>query len=133
MAKKTKRNSSNKRRVALANANRRLPFETMSPRSMSSIALSSDRRFFHPQGLLSPAYALSRSSRILEVPRAKPRPNRFRKLSVSPHIAAFHAPERVLVCVRRSIRKEVIHALGHSGRSGQRPPRRSEFSSISCK
>lgn len=51
----------------------------------------------------------------------------------SPFIAnRFAQPERVLVCARRQIRKEVIHARGVAGGKVRRP-RRNELSKISCK
>ncbi|MBX2833765.1 MAG: hypothetical protein KTR28_02215 [Micavibrio sp.] len=45
----------------------------------------------------------------------------------------FVAPQHVITCVRRKIRNEVMHALNHSGKSGQKQPRRNQFSNISCK
>lgn len=51
----------------------------------------------------------------------------------SPFIAhRFVKAERVLVCLRRKIRREVMHALGIAG-GDVRPPRRNELSKISCK
>ncbi|MEM2002486.1 MAG: hypothetical protein QXT77_07575 [Candidatus Methanomethylicaceae archaeon] len=51
----------------------------------------------------------------------------------SPFIAhRFPDPERVLVCARRQIRKEVMHARGVAGGKVRRP-RRNELSKISCK
>ncbi len=45
---------------------------------------------------------------------------------------AFKDSSRVLICVRRKIRKQIIHALGHAGKIGQKSPRRNENSQISC-
>lgn len=44
----------------------------------------------------------------------------------------FHAPDNVLICVRRKRRKEVLHALGKSGKRGQRKPRWSSHSDVHC-
>jgi len=45
----------------------------------------------------------------------------------------FEHPRSTLVCVRRQQRREVLHAKRVAGRSGLRPPRRSIFSSVSCR
>lgn len=39
---------------------------------------------------------------------------------------------QALVCAKRSARKEVLHALGKTGKSGQKKPRFNENSSIRC-
>lgn len=44
----------------------------------------------------------------------------------------FADPMKVSVCVRRETRKRVMHALGKAG-GRVRPPRRNEFSEISCR
>lgn len=45
----------------------------------------------------------------------------------------FDLPKQVTVCVRRQIRKEVIHAIGKSGRGAKRRrPRYNSWSQISC-
>lgn len=53
---------------------------------------------------------------------------------VARHIE-FVSPRRVVVCVRRKIRKEVMHALGFAGRRGRGgagPRRYTEHSNIHC-
>lgn len=45
----------------------------------------------------------------------------------------FQRPESVVVCARRSIRKQVMHALGHAGKGGQKKPVFNELSKISCR
>lgn len=44
----------------------------------------------------------------------------------------FFNPENVLVCVRRSIRRQVMHAKGIAGSRGLSSPRYNELSRISC-
>lgn len=46
----------------------------------------------------------------------------------------FREPKKVLVCVRRRARREVLHALGYAGRrgSGGRPRRRNSETYIKC-
>lgn len=145
MAKRN-RNNSKKGRVISVNSNRRLPL-SRSPLAVSDfkpmtrqLDLFEDRRTFHPEGKSAPARSTNRSRHRLQSPPVKEAAfshqdslNYPSAHSVQPHaIAAFTAPKKVLVCVRRKIRKEVMHALGKSGRSGQRRPRRSEYSSIQC-
>lgn len=50
-------------------------------------------------------------------------------------VIAFQAPIRTIVCVRRRIRREVMHALRHAGRRGRSgsKPRRTAYSGISCR
>lgn len=45
---------------------------------------------------------------------------------------SFDNPLTVTVCVRRRVRKEVLHALNHSGKSGQKKPRKNFNSNIRC-
>lgn len=143
MSKKSKsKNQSSRRRViSNPNANRRLPPTLSLPRSIyqsPSKALSQieDRRTYHPEGDFRPAASFSKPRHRLEVPRAK-HPHRqnfqlaFRSVLNNGRIA-FKAPEKVLVCVRRQRRKEVLHALKKSGKTGQRKPRQSYLSSVTC-
>lgn len=48
-------------------------------------------------------------------------------------VVRFEAPKKVLVCIRRKQRREVLHAKGIAGRRGLRMPRRSPYSSVSCR
>lgn len=62
----------------------------------------------------------------VEKPRKKS-PQKFTKMQL-----AFTAPAETLVCVRRSRRKEVLHALKKTGKGGQRKPRRSRWRHVKC-
>lgn len=92
-----------------------------------------DRRAFHPLGKTTPARSFQTRSRLvvtnplpLFVPYQVKAAGRWAKI-------AFQGPKKVLVCVRRSIRKEVLHALHLTGRgSGGGKKRWSEHSSIHC-
>jgi len=116
-----------------------------------------DRRFYHPDGMRAPLAVTSRlSSRLVQrsyVPSRllyRSSPSRVfsrssnavsarnvrsrRNLSLySPSAVAFKAPSRVLLCVRRQQRKEVMHAYSFAGKSGQRSPRRNQWSHIRCR
>lgn len=145
------------RRVTSANANRRLPgslspltlpgqmeFDFPKPtKSFWDLRPYEDRREWHPEGSWAPARSFSSTRHRLTVvdqPRARSTPlnrNPWRSLrnyfSQTKARVAFSNPSRVLVCVRRSIRREVLHALRKSGRRGQKPPRRTWYSSVSCR
>lgn len=83
-----------------------------------------DRRTWHPVAP-RPARSFSGPTRLQITPT-----NRHSAYP-SPSIQ-FQAPERVLVCVRRHRRREVLFARNKAGRSGQRPPRRTWWSAVHC-
>jgi len=86
-----------------------------------------DRRTWFPS-LFRPAASLGRRADTkLIVSPIRP----TRSVSRLPDKVAFDVPSRVLICVRRKVRKEVIHAIGKGG-SGNRKPRRNDFSDVSC-
>lgn len=100
-----------------------------------------DRRQFHPDGALRP------SKRLTGVPARvvvkKPVPlkrgtgfsfgDEFTRYAVVPWQLSFEDSRRVVVCARRKVRKEVLHARGVAGARGLRRPRFNENSKISCK
>lgn len=45
---------------------------------------------------------------------------------------SFKRPSRLLLCLRRSIRRNVLHAFGVAGKVGLRIPRYNEYSRIRC-
>lgn len=88
-----------------------------------------DRREWHPEGVNRPALGAPRAATR---PVAKQRPA-FSVPSQTKGIIAFAEPNRVAVCVRRKVRKQVMHALNKAGGKGHRRPRRNAQSSISCR
>lgn len=145
-------------RVTSANANiRRFSARRLLPLSLSPLfthnlldsspskeylGLYEDRRQWHPVGSSAPARSFDRSRHRLTVVdrpiRHKVRSfrgfNAPRALSSQTKAAlAFSGPSRVLVCVRRQIRREVMHARGLAGQIGFRRPRRTWLSEISCR
>jgi len=125
-------------RVSTTNASRRLP-RLNSSRSFLLPALPmtsvEDRRTFHPDGLNRPFASFSRPRHRLEVTRALRQniPATSSLLWSVPKSVSFVAPKRVLTCVRRSIRKQVIFATGYSGRNGAKKYSRNSASQISCR
>lgn len=97
---------------------------------LSPLQAYEDRRFFHPDRAMRPVVSFVRSaSRVVAKQRVK-----FVQPSQTKAILAFDEPRRVIVCLRRRIRREVLHASGFAG-SGRpmRKPRRNALSSISCR
>lgn len=97
-----------------------------------------DLRRYNPTEKIGYTARTVRGTRArLSVPAAYPNRNvqvsGRRSRFFLPSIVAFSQPKRVLVCIRRSRRREVLHAKGVAGRRGLRPPRRNYFSSISCR
>lgn len=45
---------------------------------------------------------------------------------------SFNAPKRLELCIRRAMRKQVMHAKKHAGKKGQKRPNRNFWSKISC-
>lgn len=86
-----------------------------------------DRRTYHPSRH-RPAPSFSRPRHRLKVPSLLQNP-----LAGTKALVTFSAPQNVLICVRRKIRKEVMHAFKKAGKTGQRRPRRNAYSSISCR
>lgn len=128
-----RRKASRRQRVARSNANLGLLPRPTPPRSAIE-----DRRQFHPVHPAPPrsfpnrteyriAAATSASQRQPGT-GARGRPSLF----LSPHVA-FRAPGRVLICIRRKVRREVLHAKGVAGGRVSRRRRRNENSNISCK
>lgn len=82
------------------------------------------RRFPQPLSRVSqPITRVFTSGRSLAMPKM------FKAI---PTGMAFSQPSRVVLCLRRSIRKSVLHALKKTGRGGQRKPRYNLNSTIRC-
>lgn len=79
----------------------------------------------------------ARAYRIITTHAVTPRSVPYKNLY--PRVRPLHRVARVLpreavVCVRRSVRREVMFATGRGGRRGsQRPHRRNETSAIHCR
>lgn len=106
---------------------RRFPLlSVVLPRLPHRLSVYGDRREFHPLRLFrSPSVVGSRSARRLVVD--KDRPFKFGD------VLKFAVPRRVLICIRRKERREVLHAKRFTGRgSGGGAKRRNMWSMIKC-
>jgi len=85
-----------------------------------------DRRTFHPQGNKRPARSLNRSQHKLVLADKKTNPRLSNRVQ-------FDAPKRVLICIRRKMRKEVLFAKAKTGKGARaRRHRQSYFSEVKC-
>lgn len=102
-----------------------------------------DRRTWHPEGVSRPARSFNRSRHLLTVYKSPHKeitiqggyqsPFAIKKLfDTVPVGVQFQTPYKVLICVRRQQRKEVMFAKNKAGRGGQKSPIYSEYSSVRC-
>ena len=136
-------NSKRGRGNNFSTANRRLPLSTPSlvkstrfvqPSLFPDLTETEDRRRWHPLGATAPAAGRSRPRHRLKIPSPVPFTiGQATRHKVSNAITAFSVPSDVAICVRRKRRKEVMFATKKAGKVGQRRPRRSEYSSVSCR
>lgn len=103
-----------------------------------------DRRTWHPERENRPARSyyehfhrlVYQARKIRSHVRTAMDPSRLLRRAAwnqVPHQVAFRNPQSVLVCVRRKMRREVLHALRKTGSgSGRKKPKRNWTSGISC-
>lgn len=139
-----KRGRNERRRVTSDNANRRLPvLNTIGKNSTLRRVPSDNWRSFPTSASVWSQVQDYRSlaSKMSSFPRTvQGTPARVVKKAIYQTTRdmpvfreVFHAPRETLVCLRRQMRKEVLHALGMSGKGGQRSPKFNWRSKISCK
>lgn len=141
-----------RRRDADVISNRRLPVSisksrfgrALAPGIGEGLRVFEDRRTWHPEGSWRTAISFSGNRHRLQdvARRSRERMGKMSKAGkmlavvpgqMEPGVIAFQNPARVVVCARRQRRKEVLHALGKTGITGQRKPRFNWLSDISCK
>lgn len=83
-----------------------------------------DRRQWRPD---SP-----RGFRAASSTRERVAPTKTSVRLTSPVVTSFKAPRHVAICVRRKIRKAVLHALDKVGKGSSRPRRRNYWSNVKC-
>lgn len=91
------------------------------PRPTKKPLHQNDGRTFHPSGKARPTPSLTKAARRLL-------PSTLGRL-------AYADPSKVLVCARREVRRQVLHATGIAGANrlrNFRKPRRTGTSGISC-
>lgn len=88
-----------------------------------------DRRSFHPQGTARPPLKVSGKRTRIDV-RRKP----GARASMRPGLSSlsFQDPERVLVCVRRRTRRQVLFAKRKTWKGARGRRARNAWSRVSC-
>lgn len=132
MARSRSRSGGQRDAFAIANPVVADPLRRTVFTALSLLQELEDRRQWHPEAI-APARAFVRSaSRLI----ARPQPSRVRGRRIklfSPSMVAFADPARVAVCVRRRVRREVLHARRVAGSSTMRKKRRfNPYSRIHC-
>lgn len=123
MARRTRRQSVQQmRRVRRVTPRVTRPRRSLPRSQRRGLALVEDRRQYHPDRRHRDARTLDGSAQLAV--------NSRRSLW---HGLRFINPRRVLICVRRAVRKEVMFAVGQGGKRGKRKsPRRSAYSDVRC-
>lgn len=98
------------------------------------LSLYEDRRRFHPERAYRPALSFSRKSS--SVVKLKPTPVAKRRNKpvyfMPPDVLAFTNPLKVLLCVRRKERREVLLAKGLHRKGAGGAKHRNWWSDIKC-
>lgn len=104
-------------------------------------ALIDDRRRWDPGD--TPRDAFGRQARVVMSPKASPK-NRQRSGVKFKHlegnfprallreVQSFQDPRRVMICVRRKSRREVLFAIRKTGKGARSRKRRNEWSNVKC-
>jgi len=113
-------------------ANGTLPRYSIRPLSVATLASVSpldqtlreleDRRYYQPDRSVRAPASLKRGHAKIATHITEKNLRRV----------AFANPRYVAMCVRRKIRREVLHALKVAGGKGMRKPRRNYWSDVSC-
>jgi len=133
-SRKTTINSYESLRVAAANTSHAARLITYQPLLTSpQLTLLEDRRRFYPDDFRPPAAIYKSATQPVARLSYSKRPGV--KYSFRPKqtkaVIAFKAPEAVAVCVRRKVRKEIMHAMGKAG-GKVRKPKHNSLSKYRC-
>lgn len=73
------------------------------------------------------------SPRVVRGPGGKPLQSKKHPVSfLSNARALFAEPRKAIICAKRKIRREVLHALHRTGKGSRSPKRRNEWSNVQC-
>ena len=113
--------------------------------SRKPLNLYEDRRFYHPEGIFAwPQSLVSKVPRVDEtdferwkrISKPKRRLNwaeESRKSLVRARIRiGWDNPWKMIICLKRKVRREVMHAMGLAGASRFKKPRWTQFSYVRC-
>lgn len=98
------------------------PLTITTPLTASSLMELEDRRRFRPdRSIRAPASLQRKDTRLV-----------ISQTAAGMQRVAFADPGKVAMCVRRKIRKEVLHATRVAGKSGIKARRRNFWSDVKC-
>lgn len=89
-----------------------------------------DRREYHPDPYRPPATYTSEPAYVSPSPISKTKKGRLRSNAFIAHTLSFNHPKKVLLCVKRKTRREVLLALGRG--NGRAKKHRNHYSKIRC-
>lgn len=105
-------------------ANRRLLAPYSIPSATSLLSLIEDLRTYHPLGSSRRPRSVARASDGTHTLSDKRKPG---------DVLRFQVPERVVVCMRRAERREVLFASRKAGKGSKSRKTYNQYSTISCK
>lgn len=133
MAKSKNRNRSTGRDISTIASDPFTALPLLSPMQPFTLSEFEDRRLFTPEQEFTVPSSFSGITRVVV---SEPRPagrSAGRPTLYQPNRFMFDAPDRVVMCVRRERRREVLFAKRKHGRNGGRRYRRNMFSDVSCR
>lgn len=122
--------------------------KSLLPVSRRPINLYEDRRQYHPEGVYRPARSLVEARpRVVDIggdvdgeifhPRTGEliyTRKAYNPARVMMSVGNFHFkdPWKVFICLKRKMRKEVMHAFGYAGKTGFKKPKYTQYSKVRC-
>lgn len=107
-------------------------YDTEPVRLRSDNLRYSDQRRYHPDKRARAADSLIRSATQLYIGGWRGALGTDRVPRVLPHTVQFRVPNLVAVCVRRKVRKEVLHAQRKTAKGAGSQRKRNIWSGIKC-
>jgi hypothetical protein len=91
-------------------------------------------RFVQSRRVYVPTYTPIKKTtkKVVSTYRLQPNNLKVKKTVPLPYSASPRQIQKALVCVKRKTRTQVMHAMKHSGKGGQKKPRHTPQSKIKC-
>jgi hypothetical protein len=90
------------------------------------------RRMAYTPSPSQPTKTKTHSRSIIITPNVQ---NNIKKFKAYHYSTLVQNPvqNKALICARRSQRKNIMHAMGHAGKGGQRRPTNNKYRNLNCK
>lgn len=123
------------------------------PARKSNLSVYEDRRLWHPQGALAWPRSMTESyPTVLDRSIPEIDPNVWKKISTPPKTAlpwrkmaresqilapshrgfGWEDPWKMIICLKRKMRREIMHATGLAGKTGFKKPTYTQYSYVRC-